>query len=451
MIFQGTNGFEYSLYDFWVTNTLSMIAEWIGILFFYRSIPSQKEKGYSIPGLACLLLLVLIYIPVIPALNATTSFNRDNLLNQILRTAIDWLAIYGYLQLAKEERKKAYGYLAMLYVLIYMVAFNLREAIRPFLTASDPHQSELIMLILLVVFQWGLVYLASRLLELNRIRSAFRTRWAVIAIAVFVELYFKWSLISPQDSISRRPVDAIFYSLCATLGVFLLVILIERNVVSQQKQNALEMEHLQTRYEMQNTKRILQTSSDVRRLHHDMKNHLMALQTLMDSGGEAAAYLTEMRSRLDDFAVNVNTGSSIADALLAEKIEHGRPDDIRFNICADFSNLSFIHPVDLVTILGNAVDNAMEALRKLPEGLERIVYIKTASYANMAILRISNQFAGALEMQDGQLPTGKEDKEFHGIGLNSIRKAVKRYDGNVETQFDNHDGWFRLIIMIPIP
>lgn len=433
-----------------LVNALTMIVEWAGILFFYRKLTNKSEQPFSIPGLCCLLLLVMIYIPVIPALNATTSFSRENLLNQILRTGINWLAVYGYLRFSKDRSRMACGYLAMLYVLIYMVTFNLREAIRPFLSVTDPGLTGRIMLILLVIFQWGFVYLGSRLLKPEQIRGPFRTRWAVIAIAVFVELYFKWSLISPQENASQRPFDAVFYSLCATLGVFLLVVLIERNMAAQQRQSALEMEQMQMRYESKNTKRILQTSSDVRKLHHDMKNHLLALQALVESGGEAAAYLAEMQTRLEDFAVNVNTGSSIADALLAEKIEHGRPDHIRFNICADFSNLGFVHAVDLVTILGNAVDNAMEALRKLPEGQERIVYIKTSSFANMAVLRISNQFAGTLEMQNGQLPTGKEDKVLHGIGLGSIQKAVKRYGGNVETQFDNQEGWFRLIIMLPV-
>ena len=432
-------------------NALTMFAEWAGILFFYRKITNKSERPFSVPGLCCLLLLVLIYLPVVPALNATTSFNRDNLLNQILRTGINWLAIYGYLRFSKDRSRMACSYLAMMYVLIYMVTFNLREAIRPFLAVPDPVLTGRIMLVLLVAFQWSLVGLGSRFLKPEKICGPFRTRWAVIAIAVFVELYFKWSLISQQESFPQRPFDTVFYSVCATLGVFHLVLLIERNMAAQQRQNALEIEQLQMRYEMKNTKRILQTSSDVRRLHHDMKNHLLALQALVESGGEAETYLTEMQTRLEDFAVNVNTGSSIADALLAEKIEHGRPDDIRFNICADLSDLSFVHPVDLVTILGNAVDNAMEALRKLPEGQERIVYIKTASYANMAVLRISNQFSGMLEMKDGQLPTGKDDKEFHGIGLNSIRKTVKRYDGSAEAQFDNSGGWFRLVIMIPIP
>ena len=47
--------------------------------------------------------------------------------------------------------------------------------------------------------------------------------------------------------------------------------------------------------------------------------------------------------------------------------------------------------------------------------------------------------------------TGKADPAMHGIGLSSIQKAVKRYGGSAETQFENDGGWFRLMIMIPVP
>ena len=109
-----------------------------------------------------------------------------------------------------------------------------------------------------------------------------------------------------------------------------------------------------------------------------------------------------------------------------------------------------MHTTDIVTILGNALDNAVEALQMMPEGQDRIVYLKSVTYANMLVLRISNQFCGKLSVKNGMLHTLKSDADMHGIGLKSIEKAVKRYNGNMETQFDNNGNWFRLILMIPV-
>ena len=275
--------------------------------------------------------------------------------------------------------------------------------------------------------------------------------WPVVILPMLVELYFKWSLISTDEEAAGRPVDIVFYSLCATFGMLALVVLFERNIAAQERRNRMQMEQMQLQYEMQNAKRAMQTNTDIRRLYHDMKNHLLALQTMVGKSEEAGAYLEELCSQLSDYETNLNTGSSVIDALLAEKTERARLDRIRFNVCADLNPFSFVSSVDLVTIFGNAVDNAIEALQMLPEGQERIVYIKTARYANMNVLRFSNQFAGELKLEGGKLRTGKENAELHGIGISSIRKAVRRYSGNVETQFDNENGWFRLILMIPDP
>ena len=398
-----------------------------------------------------MLLLGLIYLPFVTALDYSTSYNTENLFNQILRTGINWLAVYGYLRFSKEKPSDVCGYLAALYMLIYMVAFNLRQALRPYLITLSAKSFEWAMLGLILLLQWGLVYLAYRMMDLKAIRHAPASRWAIVVIPILVELYFKWSLIAPPEEMAQRTFDTVFYTICATFGVFALVILFERNIASQQKQNSMQMEQLQMQYEMQNAKRALQTNTDIRRLHHDMKNHLLALESMMSGGEDAQEYLKELYSQLEDYETVINTGNSVADALLAEKAERARLDGIRFNICVDLKPFDFLKSIDLVTILGNAIDNAVEALQMLPEGQERIVYMKTTQYANLAVLRISNQFAGKLQSKNGILKTGKADSEMHGIGLSSIQKAAKRYGGTVETQFDNEEGWFRLVVMLPIP
>ena len=432
-----------------IIGIVSMLGEIIGVLFLFHRLENREERVYRIIGLACLLILTVIYLPIVPSLGAERIYSVKNLRNQVLRTLINWAAVYGYLRFTKEKSNSVCAYLACLYTLIYMVAFNMRQALQPFMASLGTEQFNAWTTILLLVFQWGCVLAAYFLLELNEIRKIEWSRWPIVIIPIFVELFFKWSLISPGQEYAERPFDLIFYSLCATVGLLFLVILFERNIASQEKRNALQMEQIRLRYEMQNAKRAMQTNTDIRRLYHDMKNHLLALQTMVGKGEEASNYLTELCSQMSDYEANVHTGNSVADALLSEKIERTRLDGITFNICADFSALNHISSVDMVTILGNAVDNAVEALQQLPEGQERIVYIKSAQYANMTVVSISNQFTGNLKMQNGILQTGKTDAEMHGIGLNSIQKAVKRYGGNVETNVDREDCWFRLRIMIP--
>lgn len=437
---------EFSL----ISNFLTMLIEIVGVLFLFHGLEKKEEKRQAMLGYFFLFaLLTLIYIPIIPAMNASRVYSAANLRNQVLRTTINWAAIFSFLSFTKEKKKLICAYFAALYVLLYMVSFNMREALRPFINGLNSATQEVAMLILLATIQWGCVYSTYRILKLDKIRSISLSRWPVVIIPILVELYFKWSLISPGEETVSRPIDMIIYSVCGTLGLLALVILFENNFAAQERRAALQMEQVQLQYEMQNAKRAMQTNTDIRRLYHDMKNHLLALQSMVENSAEAEEYLEGLCSQFSEYESSVNTGSSVVDALLSEKMERSRLDGIRFNICADLTSLGFVNSIDLVTIFGNAVDNAIEALQMLPEGQERILYIKTTEYANMSVLRFSNQYCGKLELQEGKLLTGKTDRELHGIGLNSIRKTVKRYNGNVETQFDNEDGWFRLIIMIP--
>lgn len=435
-----------------ITNFLTMAIEWIGVAYFYRPLERRSEGRLKYLGWLCLLLLIPVYMPIIPELASIKVFSLENLFNQIVRTFINWLALYGYLRCTKECKRSVCVYLSAVYVLIYMVSFSLRQACFSYLESELTHlQFELAMLGLIAIFQLGIVLVAGKLLELSSIKDVGANRLGVIFISMAVELYFKFSLVSPEADYARRPMDVVFYTLSATIGVFIMVILFERNIAYHEKRAEMQLEQVQMQYEMQNARRYLRANADIRRLYHDMKNHLLALESMIKSGGEPEQYITELRSRLESYDVNVNTGNAVADTLLAEKIERARLDNISFNVCADLSMFSFMNSVDMVTILANAIDNAVEALIQLPEGQERIVYIKTTRYANMAVLRISNQFSGKLDLRDGVLHTGKADPAMHGIGLSSIQKAVERYGGSAETQFENDGGWFRLMIMIPVP
>ncbi len=432
------------------TSIANILIECVGIFFFYIRL-DKKDGRKRYFGFLWLLLLLFVYVPIIPEMSSSKAFALSNLFNQLIRTCINIMAIYGYLRFTVERNRTICLYLSSVYVLIYMVSFNLRQAAMPFFSDLSDKQLEFVMIALLAFFQWGIAFVAQKLLNIANIKEVGHTRFGVISISIIVELYFKFSLLADDTVNSRRPTDILFYSLCATIGVFIVFLLFERNIYAHEKRAEMQLEQVQMQYEMQNARRYLRANADIRRLYHDMKNHLLALESMIKSGGEPEQYITELRSRLESYDVNVNTGNAVADTLLAEKIERARLDNISFNVCADLSMFSFMNSVDMVTILANAIDNAVEALIQLPEGQERIVYIKTTRYANMAVLRISNQFSGKLDLRDGVLHTGKADPAMHGIGLSSIQKAVKRYGGSAETQFENDGGWFRLMIMIPVP
>ena len=113
---------------------------------------------------------------------------------------------------------------------------------------------------------------------------------------------------------------------------------------------------------------------------------------------------------------------------------------------ADGQLLSFMDAVELYTLFGNALDNAIEASLPLPES-ERMIDLQVQQKAGLILIRVTNRFAGTMEA-GAELPkTSKADQDWHGFGLKSIRAVAEKYGGLMNLR--GEDGVFTLRITIP--
>ena len=103
-----------------------------------------------------------------------------------------------------------------------------------------------------------------------------------------------------------------------------------------------------------------------------------------------------------------------------------------------------MEPLDISTIFGNAIDNAIEASEKLPED-RRLITVKAAKIRDMLMITAENNM-----QEDQRIPEGttKEDRFLHGFGIPNIRKAAEKYDGQCSVSADG--GVFRLKVLIPV-
>lgn len=98
-----------------------------------------------------------------------------------------------------------------------------------------------------------------------------------------------------------------------------------------------------------------------------MKNHLFAICDLGQQQVEVSAYVEALLDDIAGYETIVSTSLPAMDAFLSEKLYRAQWERIQYNVCLDLSGLSFVSGVDLISIFGNALDNALEAVRKLPE------------------------------------------------------------------------------------
>lgn len=180
---------------------------------------------------------------------------------------------------------------------------------------------------------------------------------------------------------------------------------------------------------------------------HDMKYQIAALHHMKD-GEKRGKYLEEIEKSIRIYEAIVQTGNEALDTILTEKSLYCEANHIDIHCVADGTLLNFMHPVDLYTIFGNALDNAIEGVQKFENIEKRLIDVIVCSKQHFLTINILNPIENTLEFE-GDIPvTTKGSKENHGYGIKSIHHTVEKYNGHVSLKTEN--GFFSLVILIPI-
>ena len=180
---------------------------------------------------------------------------------------------------------------------------------------------------------------------------------------------------------------------------------------------------------------------------HDLKHQIRALRHA--SQEEFSQYLDEMEESIRIYEAIVKTGNDVFDTILTEKSLYCKEREIQVTCVADGSQMDFINTVDLYAILGNAMDNAIEAVEKFEEKEKRQIDVIIYRQQNFLVMNIINPMPERLVYEENLPVTTKGDKKYHGFGLKSIKYMAKKYDGFVN--ISEEDGCFSLKILMPIP
>lgn len=435
-----------------VRNAAAFTADCIAILAFFRSVDRRAWGFRHCLGWFFLLLMLPLFIPGI-GIGQAIQGNLLGFLLQSLRMLMHWSAVCGYLFCCMEYNLTSTvywsGFITAMYLEVQVLRTSLLVMVR---TLGAAEQFLSITTYVCVLAEWGMIAIVIhqvRPIELQRIGHG---RWIQLFLSLFLQIYIKWSLIVLDNASQSSSIqeNAVLFAILAAIGVDQCLVSYEVSQQMKADQIRLRVEQVSLGYEVQNAKRALQTNNDMRRLYHDMENHLLAIQSMAGEGQNLQSYLKELLHQFEGYDSQVNTGNTTVDALLSEKIRRAALDGISFHIQLDISALYFVKMVDLVTIFGNAVDNAIEAVRMLPEQSERYIYIKSILQANMMVLRFENPYVGEIVRKGAQLMTGKESSTMHGIGLNSIETVASRYNGSIHTKFEGTDHWFVLTVLLPL-
>lgn len=179
---------------------------------------------------------------------------------------------------------------------------------------------------------------------------------------------------------------------------------------------------------------------------HDLKHQIRALRNADKE--ELDKYLGEIEESVGIYEAIVKTGNDVFDTILTEKSLYCKARQIQVSCVADASQLGFIDTIDLYSVLGNVMDNAIEAVEKFEEKEKRQIDVLIYRQHNFVVVNIINPMEEHLNYEDGLPITTKRDKNVHGFGLQSVRQILKKYDGFLNVS--EEDGCFSLKMLIPI-
>ena len=190
----------------------------------------------------------------------------------------------------------------------------------------------------------------------------------------------------------------------------------------------------------------------VRGWRHDYHNHInnMKIQLSQENYDGLSDYLNELADDLDTVDTVIKTGNVMADAILNSKLNVAEKMNVQLNVKANVPETLPMSDVELCSVLGNMLDNAVEACATLPEE-ERFMRVYIGKLKGQLYLSVQNS-AGKVRKEKGSYLSTKEDAssstKLHGYGLFRIDRVAKKYGGYVNRQ--NEEGIFATEMMIPL-
>ena len=231
---------------------------------------------------------------------------------------------------------------------------------------------------------------------------------------------------------------------------FLLMVIKESESGYFCKKNAVSEYYLEAQKEHYES--LMQSNREIRKIKHDMKNHMYCLQKLCECEKyeELQQYITELTEHLAQVENMVYTGNEIADAIISEKMKKAKNSQIKLKVEGTLHGLE-LSALDTCTIFSNLIDNALEAVEKLDEE-NRIIQLDIRKNKNFFIISERNSIENDLEITDNTIQSTKNDRESHGFGIINIKEAVANYNGECRISLEiNDDGNKNFVFEIMIP
>ncbi|MCM1285022.1 MAG: GHKL domain-containing protein [Acetobacter sp.] len=263
------------------------------------------------------------------------------------------------------------------------------------------------------------------------------------AVIIFALIIF-WSICANYDLSNTHQVLLSVVSAAMFLATVILFIVYQDNVAKENQYLIIEQEIEKTNIDKKFYDILEQQNSELMIYAHDTKNHLNAIKAL-NTNEQIDKYLTKMTDELKAHSSTCHSGNHTLDVLVNKCVTECEIKHIRFDFDLRLSNLKIVDDYDLVTILGNILDNAVESASKAENKYISLTTNKVNTYDSIMIINSCDTPPKSVERE---LKTTKKDKKSHGLGIKSVMKILKKYKGDLEWEYDSEKRQFTTTIIL---
>ena len=323
----------------------------------------------------------------------------------------------------------------------YIIVFMPYIGIIPNETLSmDPAQSFILTLTSKLLYLIGLMII-SRIFckNKNNIRPASTGLLSVPVLTTIVMILI----------LNINIVSNLLSLVCLILIVMNIVVFAtnQRLITTEVEKAALEAQKLKEKIDYDEYILLKETNRQTAVFNHDFKEHMNALSSLIGSDNEAAReYIKSIYGKVTQSRLTEYSDNKILNVILTKKKEECIQKSIKFFIDPIQASLVFISDMDIVTIFSNLINNAIESCMRSED---KKIYLNIHTQNdNFVVISVENTCDTKPIVINGGLKTYKDNAKLHGIGMNSIRRALKNYNGHLKWKYDEKEKIFSTIVVI---
>ncbi len=402
----------------------------IQVHFFFNSVfgreQSKPSKKYWI-------------IAFLPLTFGYLTLDLPDVFSSLLAVGVIFLFAQGY-----DVSQKLKLMFAILYaVLLTLINLILIYLFIPSLTSNavdsgDVSVRMLFTVILLIDFMIMFAVIQVIRLVVKRRRFPLEARYSLLFLSVpVISIY----LVNVLTIYSEKNVHY-FISVFGFIVLNVLVVYMLDTVIAR-FQLTLQNDRLQSQMDYQdaNYEKTVHSFKEIKRIIHDTNKHMLVVAEYIERGRseEAIEHIRTTLDHIDHAYLRVNTGNLVIDALLTNALNVGRANGIRIDTELRLREPELpIERYDLSVVLGNMLDNAVEASKNVRQAEDRRIRIEIRSTEAALFLRVRNR----TEREVTDLQTRKSRPDDHGFGLTNIQRICEKYGGHMtitteSTTFDN--------------